>query len=67
MRQAERLTPPEGDPDGWEVLRLRMDWPLEVPARLVALGADAELLEPAEMRLRIAEIARQVAARYAER
>ena len=67
VRQAERLTPPEGDPDGWEVLRLRMDWPLEVPARLVALGADAELLEPAEMRLRIAEIARQVAARYAER
>ena len=38
MREAERLTPPEGDPDGWQTLRLRMDWPDEVPARLVALG-----------------------------
>ncbi|HEY5488266.1 MAG TPA: WYL domain-containing protein [Candidatus Limnocylindrales bacterium] len=65
MRQAERLTPPEADPDGWQVLRLRMDWPSEVPARLVALGADAELLEPADLRPQIAEIARQVAARYA--
>ena len=27
VREAERLTPPEPDPDGWQVLRLRMDWP----------------------------------------
>ncbi len=67
VRQAERLTPPEGDPDGWVVLRLRMDWPREVPARLVALGADAELLEPAELRPKIAEIAQRVVDRYSMR
>lgn len=66
VRAAERLTPVGGDPDGWEVLRLRMDWPNEVPARLVALGGDAELLEPAELRPRIAEIAQQVVARYTQ-
>lgn len=66
VRAAERLTPPEGDPEGWEVLRLRMDWPNEVPARLVALGADAELLEPVELRLQLAELARRVADRYSQ-
>ena len=65
VREAERLTPPESDPDGWTTLRLRMDWPSEVPARLVALGADAEVLEPVEMRSQIAAIARRVADRYA--
>jgi predicted DNA-binding transcriptional regulator YafY len=64
MRESERLTPLEGDPDGWEVLRLRMEWPDEVPARLLALGADAEVLEPAEMRTQIAAIAGRVNERY---
>ncbi|HEY7023369.1 MAG TPA: WYL domain-containing protein [Candidatus Limnocylindrales bacterium] len=64
LRAAERLTPPEGDRDGWEVLRLRMDWPSEVPARLVALGADAEVLEPIELRPEIAAIAQRVVDRY---
>jgi predicted DNA-binding transcriptional regulator YafY len=64
MREAQRLTPLEGDPDGWQVLRLRMEWPDEVPARLLALGADAEVLEPAEMRSQIAAIAGRVSERY---
>jgi predicted DNA-binding transcriptional regulator YafY len=66
VRDAERLTPPGDDPEGWEVLRLSMDWPREVPARLVSLGGDAELMEPVELRQQIAAIARQAAARYAE-
>ena len=64
LRAAERITLPGGDPDGWETLRLRMDWPSEVAARLVALGADAEVLEPAELRPEIAAIARRVVERY---
>lgn len=67
VRNAERLTPPEGDPDGWLVLRLRMDWPQEVPAQLVGLGDSAELLEPAEMRQQIAAIAERALLRYTPR
>jgi len=65
LRTAERLTPPEGDPDGWQVLRLRMDWPEEVPTRLLALGPLAEVLEPEEVRVQVATLAQQLAARYA--
>ncbi len=65
VRAAERLTPPEGDQDGWQVLRLRMDWPLEVPARVLALGDRADVLEPVALRDDVAELAERVAARYA--
>lgn len=64
VRAADRLTPLEDDPDGWQVLRLRMDWPSEVPSRLLALGEWAEVLEPAPVRERVRELAQQVAARY---
>ena len=64
VRAAERLTPLEDDPDGWQVLRLRMDWPEEAPSRLLGLGAWAEVLEPAQLRDRVAGLAQQVAARY---
>src|SRR4051794_9948298 len=67
LRAAERLTPPEGDPDGWQVLRLRMDWPQEVPARLVGLGDVAEVLEPIEVRARMLQIANRVAGLYSDR
>jgi predicted DNA-binding transcriptional regulator YafY len=63
VRAAEWLTPPEAD--GWQVLRLRMDWPHEVPARLVALGERAEVLQPPELRAEVAALARRVADRYA--
>ena len=64
VRAAERLTLPGGDPDGWLVLRLRLDWPDEVPGRLLALGVAAEVLEPAPLRERVVDLAQRVAARY---
>jgi predicted DNA-binding transcriptional regulator YafY len=63
VQAAERLDEP--DPDGWLRLRLRLDWPGEVPARLLAVGADLEVLAPEETRLRVVRLARAVAARYA--
>jgi predicted DNA-binding transcriptional regulator YafY len=65
LGEAERLMPLEDDPDGWQTLRLRIEWPAEVPARLLGLGADAELLEPVEMRQQIEQIARRALDRYA--
>jgi predicted DNA-binding transcriptional regulator YafY len=64
VREAERLTPPEPDPDGWIHLLLRMDWPEEVPTRLLALGDLGEVLEPEHVRVRVAILTRQMAARY---
>jgi predicted DNA-binding transcriptional regulator YafY len=59
---AERLE--ETDEEGWLRLRLRIDWPLEVPARLLGLGSDLEVLEPAELRSRVVTLARRVLERY---
>ena len=59
---AERIA--AADPDGWIRLRLRLDWPDEVPARLLAAGASIEVLEPPEIRDRLARIARRVADHY---
>ena len=65
LRDAVRLTPLEADPDGWLVLCVRMDWPDEVPSRLLALGPLAEVLEPVQVRAQVAELAQQVSDRYA--
>jgi predicted DNA-binding transcriptional regulator YafY len=59
---AERIA--AADPDGWIRMRLRLDWPDEVPARLLAAGASIEVLDPPEIRDRLARIARRVADRY---
>ena len=63
VADAEYLADP--DPDGWLRLRLRLDWPEEAPRRLLAAGRWVEVLEPAEVRARLADTARAVAARYA--
>jgi predicted DNA-binding transcriptional regulator YafY len=56
LRRAERL---DGtDPDGWYRLRIDVDWPDEVPGRLLAVGGSLEILEPAEIRERALELAR---------
>jgi predicted DNA-binding transcriptional regulator YafY len=55
---------PAEDPEGWQRLRLRLDWPGEVPARLLSVGPYLEVLEPPEIRQRLIEIARATAARY---
>ena len=59
---AERIDVP--DPDGWLRLRLRLDWPEEVPGHLLGVGSGLEVLEPQEMRERIARRAAAVLATY---
>jgi len=59
---AERLDDP--DPDGWLRLRLRVSWPDEVASRLLAVGPNLEVLEPADVRERVIAIAGRVVARY---
>jgi predicted DNA-binding transcriptional regulator YafY len=58
----ERLDEP--DPDGWLHVRVKLDWPNEAVAQILAVGARCELLEPAELRERIAAQARALAAHY---
>ena len=63
VQAAIRLEEP--DPDGWTHLRLVVEWPHEAHARLLALGAFAEVLEPPELRARILAAARDIIDRYA--
>jgi predicted DNA-binding transcriptional regulator YafY len=59
---AEHLRDP--DPEGWLRLRVRVDWPPEVPAVLLSVGSDIEVLEPLELRSRMVALARRVLERY---
>jgi predicted DNA-binding transcriptional regulator YafY len=54
----------DADPDGWLRLRVRLDWPDEAAARLLRAGPQVEVLEPAEIRTQVADLARRIAARY---
>lgn len=63
LRRAERLED-TGD-DGWYRLRMSVDWPEEVPGRLLAMGGSLEVLEPAEIRERALELARSAIDRHA--
>jgi predicted DNA-binding transcriptional regulator YafY len=58
---AERLPDPEA---GWLRLRLSLDWPDEIPARLLSAGSSVEVLEPPEVRRRIIATAQRVLGRY---
>jgi predicted DNA-binding transcriptional regulator YafY len=58
----ERLDEP--DPDGWLRIRVTLDWPNEVVSQVLAVGSECELLEPVELRERIAAQARRVASHY---
>jgi predicted DNA-binding transcriptional regulator YafY len=62
VNAAERL--PDTDPAGWVRLHLRLDWPDEVPARLLAAGSSIEVLDPPEIRDRLVRIVRRVLERY---
>ncbi len=62
VRAAERIGPP--DADGWQRLRLSVDWPEEVPARLVAMGDRLEVIEPVEVRDQVLATAERVLSRY---
>lgn len=52
------------DPDGWTHLRLMIDWPEDAAARLVGMGRNLEVLEPAELRNQVLELARGSLARH---
>ena len=62
VRAAEEVAEPEA---GWRRLRLWVDWPEEVPGRLLALGDRLEVLDPAAVRERVVELANGVLARHA--
>jgi predicted DNA-binding transcriptional regulator YafY len=63
IEQAEEIGGP--DPDGWRRLRLRLDWPEEVPGRLLGVGGDLEVLEPPEVRSALVALASGAVARHA--
>ena len=60
--RAERV--PADDPDGWTHLRLRLDWPEEVPSVLLGVGPDLEVLDPPEVREQVLGNARALLDRY---
>ncbi len=55
----------DDEPD-WRRARVQLDWPNEVPGRLLALGDSVEVLEPAELRRELIDLASSVLARYGE-
>lgn len=63
VRAAEEL--PETE-EAWRSLRIWVDWPEEVPGRLLALGDGLEVLEPIEVRERVVELAAGVLAGHRE-
>jgi predicted DNA-binding transcriptional regulator YafY len=63
VRDARRLGEP--DADGWQRLRLSVDWPAEAAGRMLRLVPDVEVLQPATLRDEIVGLARQALARYA--
>jgi hypothetical protein len=59
---AEHLVTP--DPEGWQHVRLSMEWPSEAHLRVLRLGDAVEVLEPADLRERVIREARAVLDRY---
>jgi len=57
----------EVNPDGWQALRITIDWPAEVPGRLVALGDAVEVLAPAVIRQEVVQLAERSLARHRDR
>jgi predicted DNA-binding transcriptional regulator YafY len=62
MSRAERL--PVSDPDGWEHIRVRLEWPRTAHFRLLGLGGVAEILTPVQLRDAVIREARSVLDRY---
>lgn len=63
LDEAEHL--PDGVDPEWQELRLALDWPDEIAARLLSLGPDIEILDPPALRAEIAALAGGVVERYA--
>ena len=62
VEEADRLD--DADPDGWLRLRIRLEWPDEAPALLLAAGASVEVIEPAAVRNRLIRTALRILERY---
>ena len=62
MAAAVRLD--EADPEGWERWRVELPWPDEVPGLLMGVGSSLEVLDPPEVRSRIAASAARIVERY---
>ena len=56
----------EPDPDGWLRVRVTLDWPTEAASQVLAVGPGCELLEPADLRERVAAQAWRVASQYGD-
>jgi predicted DNA-binding transcriptional regulator YafY len=59
---SERIA--EDDQPGTVRLRMELDYPSEVPGKLLAVGPNMEVLAPQEIRDTVARLAARVAARY---
>ncbi len=57
----------EGDPNGWQTLKITIDWPEEVPGRLIALGDAVEVLAPPDLRQELVRLAERSLARHRDR
>jgi predicted DNA-binding transcriptional regulator YafY len=55
----------EPDADGWRTTKVLVEHPEHARAELLRMGADVEVLEPAELRAMVAESARDLAQIYA--
>lgn len=64
MSRSERIA--ASDPEGWEHVRIRLEWPKAAHFRLLGLGSVAEVLEPAELREAVTREARSVLERYGD-
>lgn len=62
VRAGERLE--DDGEDGWRRLRLQVDWPEEVPARLLAMGDRIEVVGPSALRREMIDRARRVLERH---
>jgi predicted DNA-binding transcriptional regulator YafY len=60
-----RETLESNDTAGWAHVRVDLEWPDEVPGRLLAMGSAAEVLAPPEIRAAVARRAARVVALYA--
>jgi predicted DNA-binding transcriptional regulator YafY len=58
---------PDPEPADWVRLRLAMEWPGEVPGRLLAMGTALEVVDPPELREEIGRLAESVAEAYRRR
>jgi predicted DNA-binding transcriptional regulator YafY len=56
----------EPQPDGSVLLTVKAAHELEIIPRVLALGAEAEILAPASCRKAVADIVKQLAAKYRE-